>query len=133
MADRDGHAFGHIRLPPVSGAELHRDRRVEHEPRDEHALREIDAHMRLAGARRDVPVDPAHVVAGDVGTHHRELGARPQEIRSEVAREQALDTPPHRDVERAEEPFRHRAGARACRRRSCEKRAGVPHACLMRR
>ena len=63
VADRDGYAFGDVRLPPVSGAELHRDRRVEHEPRDEHALGEIDADVRLARARRDVPVDPPHVVA----------------------------------------------------------------------
>ena len=36
---------------------------VEHEPRRDRALGDVDAHVRLAGARGRVPVDLAHVVA----------------------------------------------------------------------
>ena len=76
VAERDRDAFGDVRLAPVGGAELHRRRDVEHEPGDEHALGEVDAHVRLARARGHVPVDAAHVVARDVRPDLRELRAR---------------------------------------------------------
>ena len=82
VPDRERDALGDVRLAPVGGAELHRRRRVEHEPGDEHALGEVDADVRLAGPGGHVPVDPAHVVAGLVRPHLRQLGARPRAPRS---------------------------------------------------
>ena len=67
MADCERNAFGDIGLPAIRSAELHRRRGVEHDPGDEHALGELDAHVRHAGASGHVPVDPADVVAGRVG------------------------------------------------------------------
>ena len=130
VADRDGDALGDIGLPPIGRSELHRDGGVEDEPRDEHALGEVDADMRLARARRHVPVDPANVVARNVRPHHRELRSGSQEVRPEVTGEQPLHAPPDRDVERAQEPFGHRPGAGTGRGRPREERAGVPHPCL---
>ena len=122
MPDRDRHALGDVRLPAIGGAELHRQRGVEHQPGDEHALGEVDAHMRLVRPRGHVPVDPPHVVAGRVRAHHGELGAGSEQVRAEVAREQPLHPPRDRDVERLQQPFRHRPRARARGARRGEKR-----------
>ena len=51
----------------------------------------MDANVRLAGARGDVPVDQAHVVARQVRPDLCELGAAPEDARAEVARQQAVD------------------------------------------
>ena len=59
VAERDRDALGDVRLAPVGRPELHRGRGVEHEPGDEHALGEVLAHVRLAGAGGHVPVDAA--------------------------------------------------------------------------
>ena len=56
----------------------------------------------------DVPVDPAHVVAGDVGPDERELGPFAVEARAVVPRQQAAHAPPDRDVERAQQRLGHR-------------------------
>ena len=81
----------------------HRRRRVEHEPRDEHALGEVDADVRLRRPRGDVPVDQAHVVARHVRPHLRELGAAAEQRRAVVAREQPVDAPRDRQLERLEQ------------------------------
>ena len=80
VTDRDRNAFRDVGLPSVGRTELHRRGRVEHEPGHEHTLGEVHAHMRLAGARSDVPVDVPHVVhRRDVGPHLRELRSLPEE------------------------------------------------------
>ena len=102
MTDRDRDAFGHIRLAPVGRSKVHRRGGVEQEPRDEHALREIDADVRLTGACGDVPVDAAHVVARHVRTKLRKLGAVTEARRPVVAREHALQPANDVDLQRAE-------------------------------
>ena len=114
--DRD--SLGYVGLAPVGGPELHRRRRVEHEPRDEHALGEVDAHVRLVRPRGHVPVHPPDVVSGNVWTDERELRSLPEEYRPVVTGEEPLDAPPDAEVERTQERIGHRPGAwlRRCRR-----------------
>ena len=125
VADRDRDALRDIRLATVGGAEAHRRGRVEHEPRDEHPLGELDADVRLAGTGGHVPVDPADVVARDVRTDQRQLGSVAEERRAVVAGEQALHAPPDRDVERAKQPVRDRPRAGTGRRRCGGGRRGA--------
>ena len=73
----------------------------KHEPGDEHALGELDADVRRAGARGDVPVDSADVVAGLVGPYLVELGADAGERRPVVAGEQPVDAAADRELERS--------------------------------
>ena len=113
VADREGDPFRDVGLAAVGGPELHRDRRVDHEPADEDALRERDAHVRLVRPRGDVPVDAAHIVARHVRADERELGAFAVERRAVVAGEQSFDAPPDADVEGAQERLGHRPGAGA--------------------
>ena len=79
VADRDRDALRDVGLAPFGRAELHRRRRVEHEPRHEHALGVLHANVRLAGPRGDVPVDLADVVAEGVRPDLRELAAVAEE------------------------------------------------------
>jgi hypothetical protein len=79
MADRDRRTLGDVRLPSVGGAEVHGGGGVEHEPRDQHPLGELNADMRLTRAGRDVPVDPANVVAWDVRPDLGELRSLAEE------------------------------------------------------
>src|SRR5581483_10881928 len=102
MADRKRDALGDVRLAPVGGAEVHRRRRVEYEPGDEHTLRELDAHVRRPRAGGDVPVDPAHVVARLVRPHLVELRTEAGEGRAVVAREEPVDAARDRELERLE-------------------------------
>ena len=102
MPDRERDALGDVCLPPFLGAEVHRCGRVEHEPRDEHALGELDTDVRDARARRDVPVDAAHVVAGFVRAHLVQLAAEAGEGRTVVAGEEAVDAARDRELERLE-------------------------------
>ena len=130
VAERDCDALGQIRLRPVGGAEAHRGRRVEHEPGDEYALGELDAHVRLARPGGHGPVDHPDVVPGDVPPDHRELGAGPEHRRPVVACEQALHAAPDRDVERAQEAVRDRPRPGA-RRRAGARRLQRAHAALV--
>ena len=117
-------ALGDVPLAPVGGAERHRRGRVEHEPRLERPLGDVQADVRLAGAGGHVPVDAAHVVAELVRPHLRELGAVAERPRAVVAGEQAVDAPAHRQVEVAQQRAREsapgpgRAGVRAGRERA---------------
>ena len=52
VADRERHALGHVGLAAVGGAERHRRRAVEHEPRGERPLRDVDADVRDAASGR---------------------------------------------------------------------------------
>ena len=107
VADGDRHALGDVGLTPVGGAEMHRRGRVEHEPRDQHALREMHANVRDVGTRSDVPVDPAHVVVSrNVGTNLSELRSVAEQRRAIVARKQAFHPPPDADVERTQQRIR---------------------------
>ena len=75
VAERERRALCDVRLASLGRSELHRHRRVEHDPADEHALGQLDADVRLPCPRGDVPVDVTDVVlAGDVRTYLGELG-----------------------------------------------------------
>ena len=55
---------GDLGLVVGGGAELHRRRHVDDEPSRQVAIGDLFANVGLACARRDVPVDATHVVAG---------------------------------------------------------------------
>ena len=117
VAQGERDALGHVGLAPVRGAEGHRRRLVEHEPGGQRALRHVHAHVRDHRAGGDVPVDPAHVVAGLVGADLGELRAAAQLVGAELAGDQAPDPPPDREVEGAQQrlgvgPGPGRAGVR---------------------
>src|SRR5439155_1673716 len=82
---------------------LDRRGRVEPEPRDEHALGEVGAHVRLVRPRGHVPVHPPDVVSGNGWTDERELRSLPEEYRPVVTGEEPLDAPPDAEVERTQE------------------------------
>ena len=104
VAQRECDPLSNVGLAPVGRAERHGDRRVENDPAHEHALGELHTHVRLAGARRHVPVDVADVVVPrHVGTHLCELRAAAEDVRAMVAGEQALHAAHDRQVERPEE------------------------------
>ena len=67
--------------------------------------------MRLAHARRDVPLDAADVVTGDVWTHLCELDALAVPRGAVVAGEHALELARDLDLERAQGRDGKRAGA----------------------
>ena len=128
VADCQGDAFGHVPLPPVGGAEGHRRRGVQEQPRLDGALGDVDADVRLAGTCGDVPVDQAHVVPRRVGPHLRELGPVAGGPRAVVAREQAVDPPAHGQVDLAQQRSRERPGARSARRSGRTECVDVAHA-----
>ena len=103
VADGERDALGDVGLAPIGGPEGHRGRDVEDEPRRQRALADVHAHVRLAQARGRVPVDVAHVVAGEVGPDHRQLGALADLRRQVLAGHQRFDPPHHRQVERAQD------------------------------
>ena len=102
IADRNRDPFCNVSLSALRGAKGHRRRRIEHEPRDEHTFREFDANMRVAGSRRDVPLDPTHVVARFVRPHLPELGADTRERGLVVAGEQPVDAAADGQFERTQ-------------------------------
>ena len=128
VPERDRHALGDVPLAPVGGAEGHRRRGVEQDPRHERPLGDEDADVRLAGSGRHVPVDQPHVVGRLVRPHLRELGAFAERASAVIAREQSVDPAAHGDVEPPKRrgvigPGPGRAGERSARRsveRSCD-------------
>ncbi len=102
VPDRERGAGRDVALAPLGGAEAHRGRDVEHEPGDEHALGEVDAHVRHVRPRRDVPLDQPHVVAGHVRPHLRELGSLAVAGRAELAREQPVDAAADVELQRTQ-------------------------------
>ena len=127
-ADRDRDPLRDVGLATLARAEGHRRRCVEHEPGHEHALGELDPNVRTSGPRGHVPLDPPHVVAGLVRTKLPELGADAGECRPVVAREQAVDAPPDRQLERTQRRGRERSRPRlgGCPVR-CERVDGGRH------
>jgi hypothetical protein len=115
VPDGEGDTLGDVPLAPVGGSEGHRRRRVEQEPHVHCPFRHVRAHVRLAGPRGRVPVDPADVVAGDVRPHLGELGPVAEHPRPVVADEEAVDAPADREIELAEMPVAKRPGAGAIR------------------
>ena len=116
VTERERDPESHVRLAPVGGPESHRRRAVEHDPRHEHPLGELDANVGLARARRHVPVDQPDVVARLVRANLRQLAAAAEQVRAMIAREHAVDTPSDRELEGAEQRLRHRPRAGALRR-----------------
>ncbi len=94
--------------------------------RDEDALGELYAHVRLTRARGDVPVDQAHVVADLVRADLSELAATPEQRRTVVAGEQPVDTSADRELERPQERVGHRPGTGLVRRRRDAQRGDAP-------
>ena len=116
VAERERDPERDVRLAAVGRPESHRRRAVEHDPGDEHPLGELHPDVRLARARGHVPVDQPDVVARLVGADLGELAAAAEQVRAVIAREQAVDAPADRELERAEQRLRHRPGAGALRR-----------------
>ena len=82
-------ALGDVGLQPQRAPEGHRGRHVDRDPRGQRALGHVQAHVRLAGARRRRRVDVADVVADLVRAELRELGARPDARGAPVAGQRA--------------------------------------------
>ena len=110
VADRQRDALGDVRLAAVGGAEGHRRRDVEQEPRGQGTLGDVDPDVRDRRPGGDVPVDPADVVARLVRPDLGELGATAEVVRPVVAGQQAADPPPDGQVERAEQRLGRRPG-----------------------
>ena len=83
------HALGHVGLEPVRGAEGHRGRHVEHDPRGERPLGHVETHVWLAGAGSRRRVEVANVIAGLVGAQLGKLHPRADAGRAAVARQSA--------------------------------------------
>ena len=90
----------------LHAAEVHRRAEVQQEPGRDLAVLEVLAHVRRVHARRDVPVDVAHVVAGLVLAQVREVHAVAVEQRAVVALEQAVQPADDRPVEALEQLLR---------------------------
>ena len=112
MSERERDAFGDVGLAAIGGAELHRGRAVDQEPRREGSLGDMHAHVRLVRTGRREPVDLAHVVARLVGTHLGELGGDAELARAELTAQDAVDASAHGQVERAQRGLGQRARAR---------------------
>ena len=66
-----------LRLGAVLRAEMHRRRQVDHHPGLEVAVGDLVAHVELARACRDVPIDAANIVARLIGARFARLAAVP--------------------------------------------------------
>ena len=100
-------------LAPVRRPEGHGGRGVEHEPGRERPLGDVDAHVRLAGARGRVPVDAPDVVAGHVRPDLRQLLAVAARVGAVIAADEAVDPPRERQVERLDGAVRRSGPGRA--------------------
>ena len=85
-AEHQRRPLGHVGLEPPRGAERHRGRDVEHDPRRQRPLGHVQAHVGRAGARAGGGVDVAHVVADLVRAQLGELGAQADAGGAAVAR-----------------------------------------------
>ena len=129
VADGDRDALGDVRLAAIGGAERHRRRDVEQQPGRQRALRDVDPDVgqrpsgrwrssRCAGRRR-----PART-AGPGRAPCRRRARAP-----ELARDEAADPAPDRQVERAQERLRRGAGSGSRRRAGAA--AGSPETTVM--
>ena len=121
--------LGDVGLQAVGRAEGHRRRDVEHDPGGEGPLRHVDAHVRLAGARRRRGVEVAHVVTRLIGTQLGQLRPRAHARCAPVARHHTGGSARDHQVERVDDLLRDRARALP-RGRDRERR--VAHAALRR-
>ena len=119
VTDGQGDAERDVGLAPRRRAEAHRGGEVEDDPRDEHPLGEMDAHVRLGGAGGDVPVDQPDVVARDVRPDLGELRPAAEERRAVVSCEQSVHTARDRQLERLEQALGDRSRPRPVRCRLC--------------
>jgi hypothetical protein len=130
VAEHERHALGDVGLQPLGGAEGHRRRDVEHDPRRQRALGHVQAHVRLACARGRGRVDLAHVVADHVRAQLRQLGAGAHTRGAAVARQGAGRVARDDEVERVDQRRRHATRPLAGGRRSEDR---VAHAAATRR
>ena len=96
---------------------------VEHQPGRQRPLAHVHAHVRLLQARGRVPVDVAHVVAGEVRADHRQLGALADLRRQVLAGDAATRSASSRRGRASAGPRAGRARGRA-RPASARARAG---------
>jgi hypothetical protein len=118
---------GQLALEPPRRAEPLRARQVDDEHHGELALLLVAPNERPAHARRHVPVDRPHLVAGLVLAHLGELHPLPLEHRAVLAREHRVDQPPRAQLDEPDLPQhlgrdRARRGPFGARR---VRRAGV--------
>ena len=85
-----GHLGGHDRLHRPDATEEHGDPLVDDEKNGSVALLRVDAHVRLAGPCRGLPVDGAHVVSGDVGAQLLEVEPSTAQPRAIASREKTV-------------------------------------------
>ena len=116
-AEHERDAFGDVRLQAQRGAERHRRRDIEHDPRRERALGHVHPHVRLAGTGGGGGVDVTHVVTDLVRAQLGELCSGADPGGSPVARKHPRDHPADGDVERLDQRLRHRPRALAGRGR----------------
>jgi len=93
-----------VALQQVLRAELLRARHVHDQQQREVALLHELLHVRRAHARRHVPVDRAHLVAGGVLAHLRELHAAALEHGVVGAADPGLEDHPGPDLDAADLP-----------------------------
>jgi hypothetical protein len=90
--ERDRHGRGQVAFFHAHRAEVHAGAGIDKGPGLELAVRDRVAYVHLVGARRDVPVDSAHVVLpGHVGPRVRDVGARTRHQPQVVPVQQPVD------------------------------------------
>ena len=95
----------HDVLVPLHRPEVHRRGEVEQQPGGDLAVFGVLAHVRDVGARGDVPVDVAQVVAELVLAQVRDVDAGAAEHRPVVALQASVQTPQHPPLEAAQHTF----------------------------
>ena len=111
-------ALGDVALQPVGGPEGHRRRDVEHDPRRQRPLGDVQPHVGHAGPRARRRVEVAHVVADLVRAKLRELGAEADAGRAVLTGERAAGPARERQVEQLQRSSGERARTLSAGRRS---------------
>ena len=116
-AERERDALDDVGLATHPGAEAHRGRDVEQQPRGDGSLCDVDPHVELVLACRRVPVDAPDVVADDIRADLGELRAASEPRGAVVAVDEPGRPAREAEVERPQEVCRHgarpRLGSRA--------------------
>ena len=121
-------ALGDVGLQPLGGAERHRGRDVEHDPRRHRPLGDVQADVRLAaGARGRRRVDVADIVADDIRPQLGELDPETDAGRAPVAGQRVREAARDRDVKRVDQRLRNRSRTLP-RRGRLQQRLGHPAA-----
>ena len=116
---------GHVALALLTRAEIDRGAQVQQEPGGHLAVFGEHAHVRRLHARRDVPVDVAHVVVVLVFAQVRQVQAGAAHQRAVVALQQAVQAADHRPFQAAQHMLGAVAPSRARRRGVAGGRAGA--------